>query len=1486
MPTRFRLFIAILSLGITALPFVAGAQSLHISEFMASNKTGLLDSDGDSSDWIEIYNSGSAAVDLVGWYLTDDATNPTKWQFPSVSLATDGYLVVFASDKDRIDPAAELHTNFKLSASGEYLALVRPDGSTVEHHYSPSFPRQVADVSYGLGMSGGENVLLTLGAPLRWKVPTDGSDDVDPGNNPNPWIGTAFDDGSWSTGTVGVGYATGDPGYIDAYDAFIQTDLETELDEVNATLYLRIPFTVADPSAVTSLTLKMRYDDGFVAYLNGQPLPVATSNAPASVNWESTALGDQDDSDAIVYEEFLIADPPLIPGANILAIHALNKSSGSSDLLMQPELVAQAAGLDGGLIYATNPTPGTTNIGSDELGPALDDVTETVAPPATGGSPATIIADATADFSGVQGGAGWSYGYHSGEGAYDPATDFTPFEGGEGQGDWDAATQHWTGYRWDLQTASSAPWTAIASTWSFPNDSSPGPRQAAVRRWLSAVSGPHQIAGSFNNASSSGDGTTGKVFHNGSEIFSTLSDGDTQYFDLGVTLAVGDTVDFYIDAGPGDSDSSDDTYTNFQIRIPGTAGSAISVPVSAAVTPTLNPIASVTLKYRVMFGAEFSVPMSDDGAGDDAAAGDGIYTGTINTAALASGEMLRWRVVATDSSGNTNTAPAFPDPLDSPEYYGTVAANPALASSQLPVIQWFSENPGAAETFDGARGSIYFDGEFYDNIQTDMHGQSTSYFPKPSFDFDFNKGARFRWAPGEKRVKDINLLTNWADKSKLRNTMGYALAALTGEPCHFSKIVRLQRNGHFYSVADMVEDGDDRYLERVDLDGEGALYKMYNELDTTSTGVTKKTRKDEDFSDLQTLIDGLGLNGDAKLQYGYDHVDIPGTINYLASLTLINSNDHGKKNYYLYRDTEGSGEWRPLVWDIDLNLGRNYHSESSEGLQYFNDAFYINGIQNGRVNRLKSLIYDYPELWQMYLRRLKTVTDTIIQAPGTPTPIIETMVESLIDPVDPPGVVSDADLDYALWGTWGNNNEAREEAARIADEFAPAMRTRYFTELAGTLPASQPAQAPVTISMGEFNPASGDQDEEYFTLSHSESYAVDLSGWRIGGAVRMDIPAGTVIPAGMTLYVGRDAVAFRGRTSSPKGGEKRILISGYSGQLSARGETIQLFDPTDALVDALTYTGAPTEMQQWLRVTEIHYHPADPSAAEQAANPSWTASDFEFIELTNTGPSTLDISGARFVTGIDHTFPATTTIPAGESIILVANRPAFEARYRGGTNIEGGYTGQLDNGGEQLKLIDDVGEVVLEFTYDDSWHPLTDGDGYALQVRTPGASVDSWDLATSWAPTTLVHGSPGSTLEPHATTFSIWKENYYSPTDAADDGISGAASDGDGDTKTALMEYATATDPGNADTDNLPTSSIIEVGGIDYFAITYTRQKHAIDLTYHAEIGDSLSDWAAITTVVGAPTDHGDGSETVTLRSDQPASDDLRQFVRLRVVTP
>lgn len=109
-----------------------------ISEVMVSNGSTLPDEDGDYPDWIELHNPTGSPLDLGGLFLSDDDEDPARWTLPSVELPAEGRIVIFASGKDRIDPAGELHTDFRLSQGDEPILLVDRDGATVLDRIPPA----------------------------------------------------------------------------------------------------------------------------------------------------------------------------------------------------------------------------------------------------------------------------------------------------------------------------------------------------------------------------------------------------------------------------------------------------------------------------------------------------------------------------------------------------------------------------------------------------------------------------------------------------------------------------------------------------------------------------------------------------------------------------------------------------------------------------------------------------------------------------------------------------------------------------------------------------------------------------------------------------------------------------------------------------------------------------------------------------------------------------------------------------------------------------------------------------------------------------------------------------------------------------------------------------------------------------------------------------------------------------------------------------
>jgi hypothetical protein len=154
------------------------------------------------------------------------------------------------------------------------------------------------------------------------------------------WTGAEpFDDRTWIQGKgTGVGYEAGT-----GYEPYIDTDVRAQMQGRAYTVYIRIAFEVADPARLTSLTLKLRYDDGFLAFLNGTL--IASANLSASAAWNAPASAGRDDAAAVSYEPFNVSEhlSRLRPGANILALEGHNVDLNSSDLLFQAVLEASEA---------------------------------------------------------------------------------------------------------------------------------------------------------------------------------------------------------------------------------------------------------------------------------------------------------------------------------------------------------------------------------------------------------------------------------------------------------------------------------------------------------------------------------------------------------------------------------------------------------------------------------------------------------------------------------------------------------------------------------------------------------------------------------------------------------------------------------------------------------------------------------------------------------------------------------------------------------------------------------------------------------------------------------------------------------------------------------------------------------------------------------------------------------------------------------------
>ncbi len=135
---------------------------LLINEVMSSNSHYARTKSGEFYDWVELYNSTDEDIDLEGFYFSDSGTEPMKWQFPAVTIKAHSYLVVYMSELNAWDGVNEIHTNFKLSSSGENLILSHSSGDVLQQIQIPAIQQ---NVSYGRDSITGEFLWYSVPSP-------------------------------------------------------------------------------------------------------------------------------------------------------------------------------------------------------------------------------------------------------------------------------------------------------------------------------------------------------------------------------------------------------------------------------------------------------------------------------------------------------------------------------------------------------------------------------------------------------------------------------------------------------------------------------------------------------------------------------------------------------------------------------------------------------------------------------------------------------------------------------------------------------------------------------------------------------------------------------------------------------------------------------------------------------------------------------------------------------------------------------------------------------------------------------------------------------------------------------------------------------------------------------------------------------------------------------------------------------------------------
>ncbi len=744
------------------------------------------------------------------------------------------------------------------------------------------------------------------------------------------------------------------------------------------------------------------------------------------------------------------------------------------------------------------------------------------------------------------------------------------------------------------------------------------------------------------------------LWPNGSVGYQFSPEYPLQAEDVSYGLVYNSTLDAYVEAffmtpTPGAANGVSEVnlgpVITEAVHLPHEPYSFQHVTVSAQIDTKVSAINNVTLFYRVMYGPEESVPMTDDGLNNDLVAGDGIYTAVIPAETATPGQMLRYYIQAADDLGFESRLPLGIDQSgedQSPLYLGLVISDPQV-SSKIPILHWFTENESASETYSGTRASLYFNQKFYDNVFVRTRGSASASWPKHKFKFDFY-GDVFQYSEDFPAVEEFNLqsyyreVLNSANTSYMRENMAYEFLGDADVPACNTIHLHVRRNAGYYGLFSFIEQVDETFLRRHGFDPEGALYKSINccsgTLKPLSMGsypsyYRKITDKENPYDDLYELTHSINVSNPDRFNYVFDYVDLPQVINYMTAQCVMTNHDRLTKNYHVYREPD-TLLWHWIPWDLDQSYTvGNYLTHENWKHPFYGNPSHTQELSGGAPNpnwqnHIYTVIFENSLTQQMFLRRLRSLMDKYLVNNSA---YFAQMAQAYYTKI-----FEEAELDNAKWGAGRIINGYNEIIADNLPTRRSQLQTEYSSAGLNLIPDSQ---ASLTVNFGdiEVNPASGNQDEEYIELINPNPIAADISGCKIAGAVDFTFQPGTVIPAQTSLYIVPSVSAFRERTESPTGGQGLFVQGNYSGHLSSWGETLYLMDTTGGIIDQTSYAPNPSDQQRYLRVTELMYHPPSPPTPG-----IYTDEDYEFIELMNIGTETLDLSGVKSTEGIAFDF--------------------------------------------------------------------------------------------------------------------------------------------------------------------------------------------------------------------------------------------------------
>ncbi|MBN1854990.1 MAG: lamin tail domain-containing protein [Pirellulales bacterium] len=835
---------------------------------------------------------------------------------------------------------------------------------------------------------------------------------------------------------------------------------------------------------------------------------------------------------------------------------------------------------------------------------------------------------------------------------------------------------------------------------------------------------------------------------------------------------------------------------------PNLPGSGQEVTITVKATDP-DGVALVMLAYQVVEPGDYiaiddpryevewtALVMNDDGTDGDRVAGDSIFTAVLPAAIQTHRRLVRYRITAEDTLGESITAPYADDPQPNFAYFvydgvpaWTGATRPGITTEatydhdlleSIPVYHLITTRTDHVDSQflpDSASGSGYmgsdylwngtlvYDGHVYDHIRYRARGGTWRYaMGKNMWKFDFNRGHAFQARDNygnEYQTKwdklNFSAIIQQGDylhrgEQGLFESVAFKLFNLAGSEApntqyvHFRIVENSDENGNdtapetrqygtdFQGLYLAIEQPDGRMLDEHGLP-DGNFYKIENyNGELNNQGPTQPS----DGSDLAAFK--AGFNSSPTEQWWRENFDLDRYYSYRSIVEAVHHYDiaYGK-NYFYYHNPE-TDLWSIHAWDIDLTWANNMFGSG-------NHAF-------------KSLVADRAEFRVEYRNRMREIRD-LLYNPNQTGMLIDEMA-SFIYMAGEPSLV---DADRAMWdynpimiSGYVNPSKAghgRFYESSATDNFAGMIQLmKDYVVSRGAWIDSQilddealiPSQPTITYAGADGYPTNGlaFQTSDYHSSIASPFTAIE---WRIG---RVTDPAEPIFDPSKPRAYEINSIWESGELSTF---DNMILVPGDD---LIVGETYRVRARMKDTNGRWSHWSSPVQfvaaqpagsVVEHLRITEINYNPYN--ALPQFGDLEVDNNLFEFVELMNMGDVPISLLNVQFTNGITFTF-GDQTLESGARTLVVHDRAAFESRYGTDLDITGEFeAGSLSNSGERIRLQDANGGVILDFTYEDNgdWPGRPDGKGATLEVIDPASDYDS---GSNWQSSHEFGGSPGT----------------------------------------------------------------------------------------------------------------------------------------------